>query len=77
MEQMAPGGWAGDSGAPLLVSLDCTGATSTGKTGLQPGAGPVAVVVVVPPVASAAGGQEENCGARVAHQHRLTLLSKE
>ena len=71
---MAPGGWAGDSGAPLLVSLDCTGATTTGKTGLQPGAGPVAVV---PPVASAAGGQEENCGARVAHQHRLTLLSKE
>ena len=49
---MAPCG-AGDSCAPLLLlvspggRLDCTGATSTGKTGLQAEAGPVAVAVVV------------------------------
>ena len=78
---MAPCG-AGDSGAQLLLlvspggRLDCTGASTTGKTGLQAEAGPVAVAVG-PPVSAAAGGQEENCGARVAHQHRLTLLSKE
>ena len=77
---MAPCG-AGDSGAPLLLSvspggrLDCTGATSTGKTGLQAEAGPVAVAVVVATSSSSISSSSRWPGGKLWRQGGAPALT--